>query len=274
MTAWICATCGVQQPETASPPAECPICLDERQYLPPGGQRWTSLDELAAKGHRTETRLLEADLLGVGVTPSFAIGERALVVRSGGAGLLWDVPGYIDDDAIAQVREFCRLEAVSASHPHFYGVMAEWSDAFDGIPILIPEADLEWVQRRDANVETWTDRREVLPGVALLQCGGHFPGSAVVHWTQGADGRGALLAGDSVGVVSDRRYVSFMRSFPNEIPLGAPQLEKIARVLEPVRYDRIYGGWWNSVVDNHAKEAVARSLERYLRWISGAGTDA
>ena len=264
----------MQQPDSDVPPAECAICLDERQYLPPGGQRWTTLEELAARGHRTEFREQEPDLLGLGITPSVAIGERGLVVRSGRDGLLWDIPGYIDDDAVERVRDFCELRAIAASHPHFYGVMAEWSHAFSGVPILIPEADARWVQRRDAPVQVWSERREVFAGVTLLQCGGHFPGSTVVHWAAGAQRRGVLLSGDTIGVVSDRRYVSFMRSFPNEIPLGEPQIRHILRVLQDVQYDRIYGGWWPSIVDRDARQAVQRSAERYLRWISGAGADA
>ncbi len=274
MTTWICATCGVQQGDTPAPRDDCPICLDERQYVPSGGQRWTTLEELAGAGHRSDVREVEPDLIGIGATPSFAIGQRALLVRSEGAGLLWDIPGFLDTEAVDRVREFCDVKAVSASHPHFYGVMAEWSRALGDIPMLIPEADQHWVQRRDAPIRLWSDRVDIVPGVSLLQCGGHFPGSAVVHWAGGAGGRGALLTGDTIGVVADRRFVSFMRSFPNEIPLGTPQVERIAQVLDSVAFDRIYGGWWGSVVASGAKAAIARSKERYLHWISGAGQDA
>lgn len=45
----ICATCGVQYP---APREDCPICLDERQYVGRDGQRWTSLAEHAAAGVR------------------------------------------------------------------------------------------------------------------------------------------------------------------------------------------------------------------------------
>src|SRR2546430_12181644 len=183
-SAWICATCGVQQPESPAPPPDCPICLDERQYLPPGGQRWTTRGELGDRGHRIALRPQETDLLGAGTDPPVAIGQRALVVRQEGKGLFWDLPGFIDSDAVQQVREFCEVVAIAASHPHFYGVMAEWSHAFGDAPILIPEDDARWVQQRAAPVETWSGRREVLPGVTLLQCGGHFPGSAVVHWAR------------------------------------------------------------------------------------------
>ena len=48
VTAWICARCAVQYPDTPQPPPSCPICEDEREAVAPGGQRWTHMAELAA----------------------------------------------------------------------------------------------------------------------------------------------------------------------------------------------------------------------------------
>lgn len=273
MTAWICATCAVQQPDSPAAPQGCPICLDERQYVPAGGQRWTTLEELANQGHHSEIRDLEPDLLGIGVTPQVGIGQRALLVRGEAGGLLWDIPGFIDTAAIERVRSFCEVKAVSASHPHFYGVMAEWSRALGDVPMLIPEADIQWVQRTDGPITTWSDRFDVVPGITLLQCGGHFAGSAIVACSRLAEGRGALLTGDTLAVAADRKHVSVMRSYPNVIPVGAPQIHHIDRVLQDVEFDRIYAGWWSSVVDSGAKEALDRSKQRYLTWIGGAGVD-
>ncbi|MEN3361804.1 MAG: hypothetical protein V7637_5786 [Mycobacteriales bacterium] len=269
MAAWICATCGNQHADTPEPPEECAICLDERQYVGEGGQRWTTLAELAGAGHRTEVREVEPGLYGIGVLPQFAIGQRALLVRTPAGNVLWDTPGFIDDAAVERVRELGGLAAVSASHPHFYGVQVEWSHAFGNAPVLIPEADLRWLRRPDPAVRPWAGTREVLPGVTLVQCGGHFPGSAVLHWRAGAAGKGALLTGDTVGVVADTRYVSFMRSFPNCIPLPRRDIDRILAALAPYEYDRIYGGWWPRVVDRDAKAAVRRSAARYLAWLLG-----
>ncbi|MGH3345313.1 MAG: hypothetical protein ACRDPK_21095 [Carbonactinosporaceae bacterium] len=270
MTAWVCATCGVQYADSARPPEACPICDDERQYVPAGGQRWTTLEELAAAGHRTRFQEQEPGLVGVGVEPEFGIGQRALLVRTPAGNLLWDPPGFLDDEAVERVAELGGLAAVSASHPHFYGVHVAWSQAFGGVPVLVPEADKAWVMRPDRSVELWSGTREVLPGVTLVQCGGHFAGSAVVHWRDGADGRGALLTGDSVTVVADTRYVSFMRSYPNLIPLPEGEIRHILDALAPYRYDRVYGGWWPRVVDRDGEAAVARSAARYLGWLHGS----
>jgi len=272
VSAWICATCGVQHADTAQPPGECAICCDERQYVPVGGQRWTTLGELAAAGHRSEVREIEPGLpglYGIGVDPPFGIGQRALLVRTPAGNLLWDIPGFLDEAAIRRVRELGGLAAISASHPHFYGVQMEWSHAFGGVPVLIPEADQAWVRRGGPEVELWSGTREVLPGVTLVQCGGHFPGSAVVHWAGGAGGRGALLAGDTVTVVPDTRYVSFMRSYPNHIPLPARDVERILAALAPYDFEKVYGGWWPRVVGRDGKAAVRRSAERYLAWLRG-----
>ena len=145
--------------------------------------------------------------------------------------------------------------------------MVEWSQAFGGAPIYIPEADREWVQRADRTIVTWRGTRELAPGVTLVQCGGHFEGSAVLHWADGASRRGALLVGDTITVVPDVRFVSFMRSYPNLIPLPADEIRRIVNRVRPYRFDRIYGGWWDRVVRSGGIAAVDRSAERYLRWI-------
>lgn len=269
MTAWICATCGVQHAGTARPPEVCAICADERQYVPPSGQRWTTLDELGEAGYRSDVRELEPGLLGIGVVPQFAIGQRALLVQTAAGNLLWDIPGFLDRHAIDRVRELGGVAAVAASHPHFYGAMSEWSHAFDGAPILVSEADRQWVMRPDSAVELWSGSREVLPGVTLVQCGGHFEGSAVVHWQGGADGAGALLTGDTITVLPDTAHVSFMRSYPNLIPLPAEQVHRILAAVAPYSYDRVYGGWWDRVVRTGGKAAVRRSADRYVAWLRG-----
>ena len=272
MSSFICATCAVQQAPTDAPPARCPICEDERQYVRQAGQAWTTLDELRRAGHRIVVRDLEADLSGVGVEPSLGIGQRALLLRTPRGNFLWDCVGFIDDDGVAAVRARGGIAGMAMSHPHFYGAMVEWSRAFDA-PIYISRADADWVQYDDPGIVHWEGTKEVLPGVTLVQCGGHFEGSAVLHWRQGADGRGALLVGDTITVVPDIRFVSFMRSYPNHIPLPAETVDRIVAAVRPYAFDRIYGGWWDRVVPRDGPAAIERSARRYLRWI-GAGEPA
>jgi hypothetical protein len=268
---FICLTCGVQQAPTEEPPDRCAICEDERQYVREGGQAWTSLADLRAKGHRIEVRDLEPGLAGVGIDPPFGIGQRALLVRTAAGNILWDCIGYIDEAAVLDVRRRGGISGVALSHPHFYGVMVEWSRAFGGAPIHIPRADLEWVQWPDPAIREWSGTLEVLPGLTLLQCGGHFEGSAVLHWRDGADGRGALLVGDTMTVVPDVRHVSFMRSYPNLIPLPAHQVDRIVEAVRPYPFDRVYGGWWDRVMPDGGIRAVERSARRYRHWIGADG---
>ncbi|HEY6204436.1 MAG TPA: hydrolase [Candidatus Limnocylindria bacterium] len=271
-SAYICVTCGVQQASSASTPERCPICEDERQYVRQGGQAWTTLPELAAQGHRVELREIEPGLTGVGAQPAVGIGQRALLVRTPGGNFLWDCFGFIDDASVAAIKAMGGIAGIAMSHPHFYGVMVEWSQAFGRCPIWISADDRTWVQREDPAIVEWRGTREVLPGVTLIQTGGHFEGSAVLHWAAGARGRGALLVGDTITVVPDVRAVSFMRSYPNLIPLPAEEIRRIVAAVRPYPFEIVYGGWWDRVTRTDGKGAVERSARRYLKWI-GAEDD-
>lgn len=266
MEFFICATCGTQYPESVSPPAECAICADERQYIGHGGQRWTTLAELRQGRHNT-LREHEPGLTGIGSEPSFAISQRALLVQTPAGNVLWDCITLIDDATVAAVRALGGVSAIAISHPHYYSAMVEWAHAF-GAPIYLHAGDREWVMRPDPAVQFWEgERKQLVPGVTLVHCGGHFAGSVALHWAQGAGGRGALLTGDTIYVVQDRRYVSFMRSFPNLIPLAAPAVRQLVAAVEPFAYERLYAAWWEAIVAEDAKAAVRRSAERYLRAI-------
>lgn len=102
-------------------------------------------------------------------------------------------------------------------------------------------------------------------GLTLIRCGGHFDGGTVLHWPEGAGGKGTILSGDILQVVEDRRWISFMYSYPNLIPLPASTVRRVVEAVEPFEFDRIYGAWWGKVVLEDAKESVKRSADRYIR---------
>ena len=267
MTTWVCATCGNHFREPR--PEVCVVCADERQWLPPGGQRWTTLAELAAAGHTSDIRDVEPGLTGIGAEPAVAIGQRSLLVRTGAGNLLWDPSGFIDDVAIAAVREAGGLSFVTASHPHFYGAISSWATEF-GAEILVPSADAAWLRPDpEAAVRTWSGTLEVLPGVTLVQCGGHFPGSAVVHWAPGADGRVVLLSGDTIFVTPGEDRVSFVWSAPNRLPLSEAAVTGVWDAVRPFAFDRVYGGWWAPVLRPGAYQTVQRSAARYIEHLRG-----
>lgn len=264
---WLCTTCGVEHPAGPRPPEHCPICLDDRQYVRPGGQRWARLDELAGSGRRATVEELEPGLHGITVEPAVGIGQRSLLVQGEQGNLLWDPVGYLDDELVDRVRALGRVAAIASSHPHMFGAQVAWSHAFGGAPVHVNARDAEWVQRPDAVVRPWQERLEPLPGVVLHRIGGHFPGSAVVHLT-GRDGRGVLLGGDTVVATPDQRWTSFLRSYPNQVPLSAAVVTAIAQRLQHLAADRLYDNT-GGVVAEDAGAWVQRSALRYVAWVSG-----
>ena len=244
------------------------MCADERQWLPPGGQRWTTLADLTAAGHASDVRTVEPGLTGIGADPPVAIGQRSLLVATPAGNILWDPSGFIDEAAIAAVRAAGGLSFVTASHPHFYGAIASWAAAFSA-EILVPADDADWLRAGGQRVRTWSGTLEVLPSVTLIQCGGHFPGSAVLHWASGADGRGVLLSGDTIFVTPGEDRVTFLWSAPNRLPLPEREVRGVADAVEPYPFDRIYGGWWEPVVRGDAKRVFERSAERYVEILRG-----
>ncbi|MFC5834858.1 MBL fold metallo-hydrolase [Nonomuraea insulae] len=259
----ICRTCGVQYGE---PRADCPICLDERQYVNWEGQQWTTLAELRAGGHRGRVDEEGPGVLGVGAVPSVAVGQRALLIRSPSGNVLWDCVGYLDDDLAAEVGKLGGISAIAVSHPHFYGVMTEWGRAFDA-PVYVHAADRDWVGRPDPLIEYWTgDTHQITPGMTLINAGTHFAGGTVLHWSDDPEGRGALFSGDIFMVVMDRRWVSFMYSIPNFIPERPRTIRRALALIEPFTFERIYGAFWGRVVTADGAAAVRRSAKRYLRF--------
>jgi glyoxylase-like metal-dependent hydrolase (beta-lactamase superfamily II) len=269
MQAYICTTCATQFTPSDQQPAHCPICEDERQYIGHQGQQWTTLDTLRAE-RRTSIQAQEPGLTGIGIEPSFAIGQRALLVEAPGGNILWDCIPLIDDAAIEAVRSRGGLAAIAISHPHYYSGMVEWSRAFGGVPIYLHADDRQWVMRPDPAIVFWEGETHALgDGLTLIRGGGHYPGGTLLHWAAGANGRGALLTGDIIQVVSDRRYVSFMYSYPNMIPLHAAAVQQIVQAVTPYAFDRIYGAWFPLIIAQDAKAAVERSAARYLRALEG-----
>lgn len=249
------------------------ICSEERQYIGWQGQQWTTPERLRADhGSRIEPEA--PGLTGLGIEPAFGIGQRALHVRQAGGGVVWDCTSLVDDALVAGIRALGGARAIAISHPHFYASMVDWSRALGGIPIYLHEADRDWVMRDDPAVVYWGGSAlDLAPGITLIHCGGHFAGSTVLHWAEGADGLGALLTGDSIMVAQDRRTVSFMYSYPNLIPLEAAAVERIVEAVAPFEFERIYGGWTGKTILEAGAQAVRYSARRYLRAIGPRGRD-
>ena len=208
----VCAACGNHFPDPR--PGVCVVCADERQWLPPGGQRWTTLAELAAAGHASDVREVEPGLTGIGTNPPVAIGQRSLLVATPGGNVLWDPSGFIDDAAVAAVRAAGGLSFVTASHPHFYGAIGEWAGAF-GAEILVPADDAGWLRRAAVRGH---DLRHAGRGPGDVRLVGAEPAAAVRGRRDRRLGRGAavplrpdlrrlVVAGAAYGRLGDRAAV-------------------------------------------------------------------
>lgn len=265
----ICRTCGV---ESAAPsPQLCPICADERQWVPDDGQEWTTREELAAEGHSISIEEREPGLFALRVEPKLGIGQTCYLAQTDAGNLLFDVPAFIDEAAVAAVAELGGVDAIVPSHPHMFGMQLEWSAAFAGAPVLVCRADADWVQRSGNAIWHFYHEAHPLPGVSVHRTGGHFPGSVVALWT-GRDGTGVMLSGDSIGPVARSGWVTFMRSFPNYLPLSANVVRRIAASVADLDFDRMYGNFGQQI-SSGAFDAVQSSAERYAEWVSGEHDD-
>lgn len=269
MPHFICVTCGCQYGETEVEPESCKICEDERQYVGFGGQRWTTLEAIGVY-HDNRIEEMEPGLTRIGTEPTFAIGQHAFLVASPDGNVLWDCVTLIDDATVEAVRQRGGLTAIALSHPHYYSAIVEWSRAFDGAPIYIHEDDREWVTRSDPAILFWEgDTKDLGGGLTLIHGGGHFDGGTMLHWAAGAEGQGALLPGDIIQVVHDTRFVGFMYSYVNLIPLPPSKVRRLVEAVEPFDFERIYSPWLNRIVPSDGKAAVRRSAERYITALDG-----
>lgn len=273
MTAYICKTCGVQYADSVNPPEKCLICEDERQYVGVNGQEWTTLAELQATHHNI-IEDVETNMIRIHTQSNFAISQNPYLIKTDNGNILWECNSLIDDATVENINQQGGLRAIAISHPHFYDSMVEWSHAFGGIPIYLHQDNRPWVMRPDDVIHYWEGETfDLGDGLTIIRCGGHFKGSSVLHWADGADGKGVLLTGDTIMVVSDRQHVSFMYSYPNYIPMSASGVRQIISTIEPFDYDRIYSSWKDKVIISDAKNAITRSVERYIQHISDVVTE-
>ena len=144
MPLFICTACGTQHPESAQVPAHCVVC------------------------ERSANTSRHAGIIGIGSTPAFAIGQRALFVRTDQGNILWDCIATLDDATVTMIEGLGGIDAIAISHPHFYTTMVEWARAFRS-PIHLHAADKQWIMRTDPAIELWTARQKHF-GMASRLC--------------------------------------------------------------------------------------------------------
>jgi glyoxylase-like metal-dependent hydrolase (beta-lactamase superfamily II) len=267
---WICVNCGLQHEEDSAVPARCLNCSDERESITHKPQRWTNLKEMQGRYRNVFTPLGDG-VAGLVTAPTFGIGPEVFLIQTSAGSVLWDCFAYIDEATVTQMKDAGGLSAIVISHPHMFGSVVEWSHALGRVPVFIHEDNKPWMPRRDPVIHWWPgERLEIMGEVTAVRIGGHFPGSAVLYWRKGAGGKGALFTGDGILPVEDRRWVSFMYSYPNLVPISSRAVEGIVAAVEPLEFDRIYGGpmygssGGRPIITTGAKDAVLRSARRYI----------
>jgi hypothetical protein len=208
LTYLICNTCGAQH-STADRTAltTCFICDDPRQFTPPSGQSFTTLGDLRAAGnHRNEFHPFPPTTTTTGnsnsntksdnattnnvrfttivTTPQFAIGQRAMLIRTPHGNVLWDCITYLDEETARRIEtELGGVQAMVVSHPHFYSAHLEWAERF-GCKVYLASEDKRWLARRDEARQVFVEGTEARvevegrdTGVRIVKLGGHFPGS-------------------------------------------------------------------------------------------------
>jgi hypothetical protein len=266
-TAWICATCATQYAPSDAPPASCPVCEDDRQYVAWDGQRWTTLEALQ---QQYKLRIGEdAGVLSIAVDGMFAIPQRAMHLRTDAGNLLWESLGIVNDDAVRALQDAGGVDRIVISHPHFYSAMVEWSDALGGVEILLHEADRDWVRRPSDRIRFWQgDTLALSDDVTLINVAGHFPGSTGLHWQTGPRGRPTLFPGDAPHVTQDRQQVCFMHSVPNFTPMKSSAVRRMQALLAPYDYDDVYGFSWGRNIIGNGRAVVDASFDRFLQQVA------
>ncbi|WP_374566633.1 MBL fold metallo-hydrolase [Ideonella sp.] len=266
MPCYLCETCGTQYADTPEPPTRCRVCDDERQYVGWQGQRWATHDDLA---RRFTLRIGDDDgLLGIALPGEFAIPQRALLLPTDAGNILWECISLVTPEAVAALQARGGVDLIAISHPHFYSAMVEWSNALGGVPILLHEADREWVMRPAPQVEFWRgDSKRLSAAVTLVRCGGHFAGSTALHWANGPTPGGALFPGDALQVASDRRHVGFMYSYPNYIPMKPGDVRAMRERLAPFDFEQVFGFSWGRNITRDGRAAVDASFNRFFHAI-------
>lgn len=267
---FICETCGTQYSAREREPPACPICDDDRQYVGWHGQTWTTHERLAhSHAQRIEQ---EEGLLAFGMTPAFAIDQRSFLLPTDAGNILWETLPLVTPEAVSAIEARGGVDRIVVSHPHFYASMGQWSDALGGVPIVLHEADREWIQRPHPCIELWSgDALALSDSVTLIRTGGHFRGSTALHWATGPRPGGALFSGDVPQVVMDRRHVSFMYSYPNLIPMRTRDVVALQRRLSRYRFEDVFGYGWGRVIRGGGRAAVDASFERYLAAVRDDG---
>jgi hypothetical protein len=257
----ICSTCGTYFPATTAPKL-CPICGEERQYIPATGQSWTTPVDLHRE-HSIKINKIKDNLYEIDIIPMFAIGQRALLLLSESGNVLWDCIPMLDETTVDFIKSKGGLKAIAFSHPHYYSNMNEWAAVFN-CTVYIHENDAEYIMQNGEHIKLWKgEELELWDGIKIMLIGGHFAGSSILH-VPFLSNDGAILCGDTIFLSPSKRHFSVMRSYPNRMPLPLSEIRRIKERMEYIPMDTFYGYIKTQNLDTDVKQIFDESMNRYL----------
>ena len=223
----ICVTCGVQygEPRGIVPGLRGPAPV-RRRSTASSGRRCEAL-----RGrHTNRDRATRAGCSAIGTEPKFAHRPARAAGPHSDGNVLWDCVTLLDDETEREIDSRGGLHAIAISHPHYYSTMVEWAHRFD-CPVLLHEADREWVMRDDPKLEFWSGetyrprRRDDADPLRRALRGRHRAAPRRATCSRATSSRSSRTAA----------WVSFMYSFPNYIPLPESAIRSIEAALGAVR---------------------------------------
>jgi hypothetical protein len=258
----ICTTCGTQYGLAMTGDKVCPICSDDRQYTPETGQSWTTLSKIS-QGHSLLTKKLNSQLYEIKIVPTFAIGQRALLVLTPAGNILWDCVSLINEPIVEFIKSKGGLQAIAISHPHYFSIMNEWAGTFD-CPIYIHASDEQWIFNKGEHVSLWEGAEiNLWDDIKIINIGGHFPGSSVLH-VPGLSAKGTILCGDTFYISPSLKHMAPMYSYPNKIPLPIEEVRRIKEHMNQIEFDSLLGFYDFQNVYGNAKQILYDSLNKYV----------
>jgi glyoxylase-like metal-dependent hydrolase (beta-lactamase superfamily II) len=259
MASKICTTCGTEFPSIDQD--VCPICDDDRQYVPETGQAWTTSESLS-DNHSVLIRKINENVFELKVWPAFAIGQRAFLILSPAGNILWDCIPLLNDPTIDFIKAKGGLKAIAFSHPHYYSTMNKWAEVFD-CPVYIHKKDEPWIMYKGSRIALWEGAEKPLwNDIRMINVGGHFPGSSILRVPSLSD-KGTIFCGDTLYISRSKKHIAVMHSYPNQIPLSLAEMNRIKNQVESLKFDTMHGAFDFQNLSTGVKEIFANSMKRY-----------
>jgi glyoxylase-like metal-dependent hydrolase (beta-lactamase superfamily II) len=301
----ICKTCGTQYSikdwNELNPKNTCKPCLDPRQYVPEQGQQWSKASEWLISSSSTNEKQFRFELIEekndarliriITKNTNVGIGETPFIILTKYGIVIWDCCALYNSNLFESIKKISKdyqlsIVGIAISHPHFYTSSLTWAKALQ-TKIFISHLDKQWFQRineglaKDLVVFFDSETYNLLPGITIIRCGGHFDGSCVLHWDRQKAGTpatiiqaaskdklpftGAVFCSDTFGPGMDRKTITFMWSYPNMIPLPPKDVLQIWHSMQPFQFDEIIGAWPGKYVDKDARANLLRSAKLFVK---------